>query len=283
MNDIRELERSADGTIAASRGLGWFSVGLGLGELAAPGHIARLVGVRNRFGTRLLIRAFGAREVAAGLGLFSQLGRPGWFWSRFAGDLMDLAALGTAMFSRRTKRLRAGLATAAVLGVTAVDAWAGQRALQARPSPVRRAITIGRPRDEVYDYWRDLGNLPLFMMGVEEVEILEDLPEQLLRWRARYGEAWRQGEVRFVTAPDGSETEVHLTLSQRPKRGARAALRSIVEPVVGTVLGGKMEADLGRLKQLMETGDVARSDASIHPGRHVARPPAVGEQTGGVS
>jgi hypothetical protein len=99
-----------------TRALGWFSIGLGLAELVAPGALGRFLGVPHRRG---LIRGFGARELAAGLGILRGPARP-FVWSRVAGDLLDLAALGAAL--RRTPRRRnVALATVAVLGATALD------------------------------------------------------------------------------------------------------------------------------------------------------------------
>ena len=54
------------------RAQGWFSVGLGLAELAAPQQIRRVIGVKGRRGQRGtfgLIRLMGLREIAAGLGV----------------------------------------------------------------------------------------------------------------------------------------------------------------------------------------------------------------------
>lgn len=304
----RRVVIARDSAPKASRALGWFSLGLGLGELVFPGRVARLAGVNNRFATRSLMRALGAREVAAGVGLFSQPTKPGWLWTRVLGDLVDLALLGAAMFSRRTNRRRTGLATAAIVGVTAIDAWAGQAALAAGAAPVRRAITIGRSSDEVYEYWRQLTNLPLFMKQVEAVEvldphrsrwlargsrgqsvvwdaeILEDRPGELLRWRSFDGAMLQhEGKVRFSPTPDLTGTEVHWELRPGPSRGLGAVLRALVEPVSEVVVGGKMDVDLGRLKQLLETGEIAHSDASIHRRPHAARPAAASEKTEGTS
>src|SRR5687768_7100177 len=53
-----------------AKGLGWFSLGLGLAELLAPRAIANISGVPNaRTG---LIRLYGLREIASGIAIFSQ-------------------------------------------------------------------------------------------------------------------------------------------------------------------------------------------------------------------
>ena len=45
--------------------LGWFSIGLGLAEIAAPSRLARLIGVPDEDRTYGVLRAYGMREIAA--------------------------------------------------------------------------------------------------------------------------------------------------------------------------------------------------------------------------
>ena len=96
-------------------GLTWFSLGLGLAQLTAPGCVARLVGVRDNDDTRTLMRLIGAREVACGLGLLARRRKGEWLGARVGGDLMDLALLGGAMRGRHVRRSRVAMATAMVL------------------------------------------------------------------------------------------------------------------------------------------------------------------------
>ncbi|HEV7265271.1 MAG TPA: cyclase dehydrase [Falsiroseomonas sp.] len=97
--------------------LGWFSIGLGLMELAAPRSLARGLGMR---GQEALIQAYGAREVATGLGLLLSADRRPWILGRLAGDALDVATLAA---NARHNRHPLGLAVAmaAVLGVTVLD------------------------------------------------------------------------------------------------------------------------------------------------------------------
>jgi hypothetical protein len=119
-----------------SRGLGWFSIGLGLAEIAAPRQLASVAGLPDR---PLLLRMLGLREIGSGLGILSQRDRAPWLWSRVAGDAMDLALLGAALRSPKSSRARVGGATAAVIAVTAVDALSGWRESGLpRPSGTRR-------------------------------------------------------------------------------------------------------------------------------------------------
>ncbi len=104
--------------LGVARGLGWFGIILGLGELLAPRAIADITGVR-RLG---LLQLYGLREIVTGLGVLSDDQPGGWMWARVGGDALDLAALASAWADGNDEqRTRAAVATAAVLGVTALD------------------------------------------------------------------------------------------------------------------------------------------------------------------
>ena len=106
-------------------GLGWFSLGLGLYEVLAPDHLARTLGLEGREG---LLRFYGLREIAAGLGIFLTQPNPvPWVWARVGGDGLDLATLGLALRPDNAKRSNAAAALASVMGVTALDVLCGQR------------------------------------------------------------------------------------------------------------------------------------------------------------
>jgi hypothetical protein len=107
-----------------ARGLGWFSLGLGLAELLAPREIAKVAGVRGNTG---LIRLLGLREIAHGIAIFTQGRRPAEaLWSRVVGDALDLACLGAAFASPNSNKGRVAFATANVLAVTALDVLCAQ-------------------------------------------------------------------------------------------------------------------------------------------------------------
>jgi uncharacterized membrane protein len=75
--------------------------------------------------------------------------------------------------------------------------------------------------------------------------------------------------VRFKTAPGGRGTEVCVELKYDPPGGAMTAA---VAKLFGAEPGQRIAADLRRLKQVLETGEVVHSDASIHRSLHAARP-----------
>jgi hypothetical protein len=111
---------SAPAPQTLAKGLGWFSVALGLAELVAPGQLARTLGMRRQ---TPLLRAYGARELANGVGILANPDRASWLWGRVGGDLLDLGTLGQALRNDRKGRHRGALVTAigAVLAVTALD------------------------------------------------------------------------------------------------------------------------------------------------------------------
>jgi len=102
-----------------AKGLGWFSIGLGLAELLAPRAIANISGVSNKHTG--LIRLYGLREIGAGITIFAQKKPTEGMWSRVAGDALDLTSLGIAATNPEAKLGRVAFATANVLAVTVLD------------------------------------------------------------------------------------------------------------------------------------------------------------------
>jgi uncharacterized membrane protein len=297
--------RRGDGETLAS-GLGWFSLALGIAQIAAPGGIARLIGVRSTTRSRALMRAIGVREVAAGVGILSQTRTSDWAWARVAGDVMDLTLLGSAMTAKGARRGRAAAASAAVLGVAALDVLAGQeldreavtgttgRASRTRGIRVMKSITVNRPPDEVYAFWRNFENLPRFMCHLESVESLgegrsrwrakapagatveweavvtDDRPNELIAWRSVEGaDVWNTGAVRFRPAPGGRGTEVHVNIRYDPPGGV---VTSALAKLFREEPGQQVRDDLRTFKQVMETGEIVRSDATLRRGPHPAQP-----------
>jgi hypothetical protein len=112
----------------ASKALGWAGIGIGLVELAAPGWLGRRLGL-GADGAKVL-RALGVREVLSGLGTVVPPDPGPGLWSRLAGNVMDLAALGVAVrkSERRGMVVGALVAVAAIGALDAVVAWRQRRA-----------------------------------------------------------------------------------------------------------------------------------------------------------
>lgn len=276
-----------------AKGLGVFSFGLGIPQILAPGAMNRMIGVRDDAKSRMWMRAVGARELAAGVGIFSERRPTEWSWARVAGDTMDLALLGSALRSRSEQPGRTLAATGAVAGAFAADLIDSLRLSrsddhaqdgQEGPIEVKAAITIRRDRDELYTSWRDLERFPTFMAHVEEVrtegenrwvwkvrgplgvtvewtaEITEDIPRERISWRSVEGSKVDvRGTVRFVPAPGNQGTELHIDISYDPPAGA---VGDIIAKLFGESPQIQLKDDLRRFKQIVETGEVIRSDGS---------------------
>jgi hypothetical protein len=138
--------RDGDATQALAQGLGWFSIGLGVAELVAPGQLARFLGMEER---TELIRAYGAREIVTGVGILAQEDPTPWMWGRLGGDVLDLGTLATGLGRDNPQRGNVGLAVAAVAGVMALDlicAWALSRDEEWPSLPIRDSARRGMPR-----------------------------------------------------------------------------------------------------------------------------------------
>ncbi len=103
--------------------MGGFSIVLGLIEIFAPRQLAEAY---NMEGKETLIIAFGARELAAGVGILSRMGSPDnklapWLRTRIAGDTLDLGSLIAARSGAGDKEQNVNTALAAVAGITVLD------------------------------------------------------------------------------------------------------------------------------------------------------------------
>ncbi|HXK62400.1 MAG TPA: SRPBCC family protein [Acidobacteriota bacterium] len=260
---------------AMAKGLGWFSIGLGVTQVIVPDRLCTFIGVPYRPG---LMRLMGAREIVSGVGIVTRPARPNfWLWSRVVGDALDLALLGMALGSDESERDRVVITTAAVAGVAAIDMISAASAPDGEPLRVRKAITINRPIDEVYRFWRDFRNLPGFMKHVVSIEILspdrsrwtvtgpvgthirwdaeitEDRPAQVIAWRSVPElEVENSGSVMFRESPRG--TEVHVDITYHPLGGRLGAWTAWIS---GEEPSQQLRDDLRRLKQMLETGEIA--------------------------
>jgi len=292
-----------------AKGLGWFSVGLGLAEIAAPGSITKLIGVRENGKERTMLRSplFGMREVAAGIGILTQPQPHGWMWSRVAGDIVDIGSLASALRSSDNDRKRVAGALVAVLGVTALDYLCAENLRQSsrgmgrtqmgvgqenRSGQTSKSVWVNKSPEEVYSFWHNFENLPRFMEHLESVrtmddrrshwkakgplgrtfewdaQIEQDQPNRLITWRSVEGSGLsNSGAVRFEPGPGGRGTMIRVHLSYDPPMGTNIA------SMFGAGVGQMLTSDLRVFKQVMETGEVIQSDASIHTGMHPAQPP----------
>ena len=108
-------------------GLGYFSIALGLIEVAAPGRLARLLGLEGSKAARNTLFVFGLRELAAGGMLLRGPAVSTNVWNRVVGDAMDAGALGLAF--RNSTRKGAVAGALAFVGGAMVADWLTARAL----------------------------------------------------------------------------------------------------------------------------------------------------------
>lgn len=116
-----------------ARVLGWFSIGLGLAELALPGPLLRATGLSSD--RTSLVRLYGIREIGVGVGLLMSRDPEPWLWARVAGDVLDIASVATAALAGDSRAQRTLPSLAMLAGVTAIDL---QCAMAAAPRAARR-------------------------------------------------------------------------------------------------------------------------------------------------
>jgi uncharacterized membrane protein len=279
-------------------------MGLGLAGLFAPRQIARWIGADDESeATTWALRAVGGRELACGLGLLSGAQPATWAWARLAGDVIDLALIGTALQSRKTRSDRLLVAGAGIVGAASWDAYSawrlqrGSRDVAAEGIVVQQAITIARSPQDVYAFFRDFQNLPRFLSHLESVrvnnghshwvvrgplgstiewdaEIVEDRSAELIVWRSGPdAEVPTQGRVQFRRA--GEDTVLEVELRYDPPAGEIGAA---LAKLFGVAPQQQISSDLRRLKQVLETGEVLHSDSSIHRGMYPAQPSELSEK-----
>jgi len=279
------LECSGTDTQPLATGLGWFSIGLGLAEVLAPGPLGKLIGVPNN---RTLMRFMGLREIAAGIGILSQERPAYWVWARVGGDVIDLALLGAALTTEGSQPGRVAGAAAAVAGVTALDILCSRQystggALdRSHAMRIARSITVSSSPEECYRWWRDFTNLPRVLSHIESVEITSDRrshwvlkgtagknlewdsevttdePGKVIAWHALEGaDIENSGSVHFEPAPAGRGTILRVAFHYCPPGGR---LGGLFARLLGQEPELELAKDLRRLKQLLETGEIATTE-----------------------
>lgn len=272
-----------------ARLLGWFSLGLGAAAIAARPRVSRLCGIDDSFRAQAVLQIAGVRELGHAAALLIPR-RAGWgAWTRVAGDMMDLAACGQGVRHRRgARRWRLALTTSAVAGITAIDLYTAAQATRGRPRKGRMqahgSVTVNRSTQDAYRFWHDFQNLPRFMYHLQsvsmngdrrshwtakapagrrvdwDVEIVDDRPNEFIRWRSvERATVPNSGCVRFVPVAGGHATEVRVDLEFSVPGGM---FGSAVAKVFGEHPQQQICDDLRRFKQVIETGEIARSDGS---------------------
>ena len=140
---------------------------------------------------------------------------------------------------------------------------------------IRTAFTVNKPRTSVYDFWRKLDNLPLFMHHLESVELIDDtrshwvlkLPTGVgaISWDAEIvkdkpGEmiGWSSlpnsiidnaGKVFFRDTEDGTGTVVDVVITyQPPAGGVGASIAHVLNPLLKSIV----DKDVRNFKRYMD-------------------------------
>lgn len=284
-----------------ARALGWFSIGLGLAQIVTPRKVAGLIGVSQRGDTLTVMRTVGLRELVSGVGILSQEKPTGWLQARLGGDVIDLALLAKASEARDADPDRIKLAAVAVVGVTIADLICSQqlsnnngngsdaststprREVKAESdNVVRRAVTLDRSPEALYQFWRNFENLPRFMTHLESVtvtddkrshwvakgpagssvewdaEVIADEPNRMIAWRSLEGaDVDNAGSVRFEPSTGGRGTVIKVEMGYNPPGGV---LGATVAKLLGQDPAKQVTMDLMRFKQMIETGEIARTE-----------------------
>ena len=223
-------------------GLGWFSLALGAAQLFAPRGVGALAGVSDGARGRSAMRMIGAREIVTGLGILTREQPAPFVWSRVVGDVVDLVLLGRAWLSPRRDRSVVAGSMAVVAALTVLDVLTATQ-LSRPPQqrrPVIRTITVQGAPELVRALW-DQGN--------------PSTSQHLA--------------LRFSPSADGTATELRAEVLDATSGGA---LRGAIASKAGKTSPADVDRTLRHFKQIVETGEVLHSDASIHKKRHPARP-----------
>lgn len=193
---------------------------------------------------------------------------------------LALAALGAALLVRGST---GHCATYSALGIdTATDEDGAGGVRHEQGIVVRRSVTIDKPADELFAFWRKFDNLPKFMYHLERVDVLDgkrshwvakaplgqtvewnasiinEKPGELIAWQTDPGaDVDSAGAVTFKSGPAGRGTEVHISLSYMPPAGK---VGSLVAKLFGEEPSQQIESDLRRFKMLMESGEIATTE-----------------------
>jgi uncharacterized membrane protein len=144
---------------------------------------------------------------------------------------------------------------------------------------VYESIVINRPAAELFRFWRDFSNLPRFMNHLDDVRVLSptrsvwtakapagmrvkweadvinEIDNELIGWQStENADVATAGSVRFVPAMGGG-TEIIVHLQYEPPAGK---LGSLVASMFGEEPSQQIRADLRRLKEVLETGEIPR-------------------------
>jgi uncharacterized membrane protein len=140
---------------------------------------------------------------------------------------------------------------------------------------IKSSFTVNKPRMAVYDFWRKLDNLPLFMNHLESVEVIDkershwvmelptgvaklswdaeivmDVPGEVIGWSSLPDSMIdNAGKVRFRDAADGEGTLIDVVITYQPPAGGfGASLARVLNPLFKSMV----DTDVQNFKQYMD-------------------------------
>lgn len=150
---------------------------------------------------------------------------------------------------------------------------------------VDHALHINRPRSEVFQFWRKLENLPLFMKHLLSVRQLDErrshwvvkgpagrkvqweavihneVENELIAWRSLPGgDVDNAGSVSFYEGPGGVGTDLKVQLQYNPPAGIAGA---VFASFWGAEPSLQIADDLGHLKEILESGEILVAGHSV--------------------
>jgi hypothetical protein len=212
--------------------LGAFSFALGVAQLAMPDRVNKLIGIESTSKARAIQRAVGVQELTAAQGIFSFSPPTPVLWTRVAGDILHLGFLVSALDGRRNDNSKVKNAIGAVAGIALVDVFVSTRYQSAWPKEPTKGESLPTTRGEEEPMEAHFEGNPAITILATEAEIRPKLQEREI---ASYG------DITFRKAPGGRGTEVVVKTSKRTD---------------------KVKAELRKVKQLIEVGEIVVSDAT---------------------
>ncbi len=165
------------------------------------------------------------------------------------------------------------------------------------PTHIEASVTVGRPAQELYSYWRRFENLPRFMRYLDSVtetgdgrshwiaktplgsriewdaEIVDEREGQLISWRSVPGsQVHNAGSVLFAAAPGGRGTTVRVSFDLAPPGGTAGRLAGIATRALGPITRQQVHEDLRRFKSLMEAGEIPTNEGQPEGRRPLINP-----------
>jgi uncharacterized membrane protein len=115
-------------------------------------------------------------------------------------------------------------------------------------------------------------NAPAGTIVEWDAEITEDSPNRLIAWRSLEGsDVENSGSIIIEKAPGGRVTLVKVAIDYNPPAGVVGAT---IAKLFGEEPGQQIADDLRRFKQVMETGEVVVSDATVAGTGYMQQRPA---------